>query len=277
MSVTSADGTENRLLPSIRLIERVLAVDASYTMSRMRVLERIPGNPIGIGYRRIDDQAVALVARFPPSFRRVIGLRPGHEGEIEPLIAWYREYGVKPTFEIVPGMFNAELGRELARHGFLPSGFHAALIGEPDCTKATNADIDIEQVTSDEAMERYLDAYVAGWGIPEKDHAQFKSNVRPWRVQPGWSLYLARVDGRPAAAATLYVADRVGYLADATTAPAFRGRGLQAALLRQRIRDASAAGVDFVFSGAEPMGTSHRNMERAGLRLHFLRTKWTAI
>jgi GNAT superfamily N-acetyltransferase len=275
-SSTDTASTENRLLPSVQLIERVLAADAAYTISRMRVLERIPGNPIGIGYRRIDDRVVALVSMFLPAFTRVIGLRPGHEGEIEPLLAWYRGYGVKPTFEIVPGMYDAALGRELARHGFLPSGFHAALIGEPDRFSEPNPESDIERVTSDEAMERYLDAYVAGWGVPERDHAQFKANVRPWREQPGWSLHLARIDGRPAAAATLYVADRVAYLADATTAPAFRGRGLHAALLRQRIRDASAAGVDFVFSGAEPMGTSHRNMERAGLRLHFLRTKWQA-
>jgi hypothetical protein len=154
--VSGVDGTENRLLPSIRLIERVLAADVSYTMSRMRVLERIPGNPIGIGYRRVDDHAMALVARFLPAFTRVIGLRPGHEGEIEPLLAWYREYGVKPTFEIVPGMFNVELGRELARHGFLPSSFHAALIGEPDPSTAPNADIDIEPVASEDSMERYL-------------------------------------------------------------------------------------------------------------------------
>jgi ribosomal protein S18 acetylase RimI-like enzyme len=270
-------GPEKRLLPSLQLIERVLATDASYTISRMRVLERIPGNPIGIGYRRIDEHAVALVSLFLPAFTRVIGLRPGHEGEIEPLLAWYRGYGVKPTFEIVPGMYNAALGRELARHGFLPSGFHAALVGEPDQSTHPNPEIDIEQVASDAAMEGYLDAYVAGWGVAEKDHAQFKANVRPWREQPGWSLYLARVDGRPAAAATLYVADRVAYLADATTAPAYRGSGLQTALLRQRIRDASKAGIDFVFSGAEPLGTSHRNMERAGLRLHFLRTKWQAV
>ena len=42
--MSGVDGTENRLLPAIRLIERVLAADVSYTMSRMRVLERIPGN-----------------------------------------------------------------------------------------------------------------------------------------------------------------------------------------------------------------------------------------
>jgi GNAT superfamily N-acetyltransferase len=273
---TSVDDAAHRLLPSLQLIERVLAADAAYTISRMRVLERIPGNPIGIGYRRIDDKAVALVSMFLPAFTRVIGLRPGHEGEIEPLLAWYREYGVKPTFEIVPGMYDAALGQELARHGFLPSGFHAALIGEPDPSTRPNPEMDIERVASAEAMERYLDAYVAGWRVPEKDHAQFKANVRPWREQPGWSLYVTQVDGRPAAAATLYVGDRVAYLADATTAPAFRGRGLHAALLRQRIRDANMAGIDFVFSGAEPFGTSHRNMERAGLRLHFLRTKWMA-
>jgi hypothetical protein len=74
-------------------------------------------------------------------------------------------------------------------------------------------------------MEHYLDAYVAGWGISAKDHAQFKANVRPWLGQEGWSLYLARRNGQSAAAATLYVKDRVGYLADATTDPAFRRHG----------------------------------------------------
>jgi hypothetical protein len=34
----------------------------------------------------------------------------------------------------------------------------------------------------------------------------------------------------------------------------------------RRIRDASAAGIDFVFSSADPMGISHRNIERARLR-----------
>ena len=266
-----------RLLPSMRLIERVLAADVSYTISRMQVLERIPGNPIGIGYRWIDESAVALVSRFLPSFTRVVGLRHGHEHHIGPLVDWYREYGVRPTFELVPGMCDAELGRELARLGFFQSGFHASLIGEPGLSAAPDGNMDIEQVTSADAMERYLEAYVAGWGFAEKDHAQFKSNVRPWRDQPGWSLYLARVEGRPAAAATLYVDDRVGYLADATTAPAFRRRGLHVALLRQCIHDAGLAGVDFIFSGAEPMSTSHRNMERAGMRLHFIRTKWTPV
>ena len=81
----------------------------------------------------------------------------------------------------------------------------------------------------------------------------------------------------PAAAATLYVKDGIGYLADAATDPKFRRHGLQSALLRRRICDAAAADAGVVFSGATPFSTSHRNMERAGMRVHFVRSLWTPV
>jgi hypothetical protein len=267
----------DQLLPSRDLVRRTLAVDIGYTISRMQVLERIPGNPIQIAYRWVDDGAVALMARLP-AFARVVGLRSGHEHHIEPLVRWYREHGITPTFEMIPALWDASLGRELARVGFYQSGFHAALIcTAPPPHAPTDGETRIEAVTTAETMEDYLDAYVAGWGIPEKDRAQFKTNVRGWLQQPGWSLYLARIDGKPAAAATLYVHDRVAYLADATTDPSFRRHGLQTALLRRRMHDAGAAGANLMYSGATPFSTSHRNMERAGMRLQFIRALWTPV
>lgn len=259
---------------SLDRMQRTLAVDISYTISRMKVLERLPGNPIGINFRWVDETAVALMARLP-SFCRVVGLREGHEQHIEGIVCWYREHGIKPKFEMVPGHYVASLGRELTRHGLFQSGFHVSLIGEP--TRAVGCDdaITIENVDTDDTMEAYLEAYVAGWGVPEKDQAQFKINVRPWRHQAGWSLYVGRLSGEPAAAATLYVKDGVGYLADSTTSPVFRRRGFQSALLRRRISDAAAAGVDTIFSGAAPFSTSHRNMERVGMRVQFVRSLWT--
>jgi ribosomal protein S18 acetylase RimI-like enzyme len=261
------------LLPSLDLVQRTLTADISYTISRMKVLERIPGNPIGIAYRWIDEAAVALMSRLP-AFCRVVGLRAGHEHHIKPLVLWYLEHGINPTFEMVPGMYDAALGCELTRLGFYQSGFHASLIGAPGGAALVKGVDEIEPVSTAEAMEDYLGAYVAGWGIAEKDRTQFKVNVRPWLQQRGWTLYLARVNGRPAAAATLYVDERVGYLADTATDPAFRRRGLQTALLRRRIYD-GAVGADLVFSGADPFSTSHRNMERVGMRLQFVRSKWT--
>jgi hypothetical protein len=57
--------------------------------------------------------------------------------------------------------------------------------------------------------------------------------------------------------------------------PRRRVRGLQSALLRQRMRDPGAVGADIVLSGAAPFSTSHRNMERVGMRVQFVRSLWT--
>ena len=267
-----------RLVPSLDLVHRVTSVATAYTIARMRILERIPGNPIGIAVRTVDN-VVALMARHLPSpaFNSVMGLRRGQAEHIRPLVEWYRDQGVAGRFEIAAGDDDPALGRELARLGFFQSGCHAALIREPDPDVPVPNGVAVEPVASPEQMEEFLAAYVLGWGIPETFREQFKSNVRPWLGLPGWSLYLARVEGRPAAAATLFIHDGVGYFADGATDPAFRGRGLHAALLRRRLLDASAASVDFVCSGADFLSTSHRNMERAGMRLLFLRSIWTLL
>jgi hypothetical protein len=277
-----------RLLPSLDLVHRVIDATTAYTIARMRVLERIPGNPIGIAYRTLDN-AVALMAQHLPSpaYNSVVGLRRGQAEHIRPLIEWYRAHGVACRFELTAGDDDPALGRELARLGFLPSACDATLIAAADLDASdldasdlevrAASDIAVERVISAEQMEEFLAAYVAGWGIPEAAQDQFKRNVRPWLGQPGWSLYLARAEGRAAATAILFIRDGVGYFADSATDPAFRARGLHAALLRRRARDASAAGVDFICSGADFLSTSHRNMERAGMRLLFLRSIWTQL
>ena len=265
-----------RLLPSLDLIDRTVRIENSYSVSRMKVLESIPGNPVGIRFRPTGVSAIGLMARhFPiPHFNKVVGLRGGEHREIEPLVGWYRENGVKPRFEIVPRADDGGLCRELARLGFYPSEFHPSLIRDANPVAAAENDVDVERVTGAEAMEAFLDAYIAGWQIPG-DFDQFKSNVRPWLFQPGWSLFLARVAGKPAATAILFVEDGIGYLADASCDPNYRRRGLHRALLARRISACCAAGVEFICSGAAFLSTSHRNMERAGLRIQFMRSIWT--
>lgn len=264
------------MVPSLDLVHRVVEADAAYTLARMQVLHRIPGNPFGVAWQRFENITALLVPRLPsPSFNRVLGLRSGQADQIAPLVDWYREHAVPARFEIAAGDDEPALGRELARLGFYQSGFHAALIRDPDTDITAPAGIAIERVATPEGMERFLAAYVAGWGVDAGWREQFKQNVRPWLHEPGWSLYVAMIGDAPAAASILFVHDGTGYLADSTTDPAYRGRGLHAALLRRRLRDASVAGVDFICSGADFLSTSHRNMERAGMRLLFLRAMWT--
>src|SRR2546423_738119 len=71
------------LLPSPDLIDRVIATANAYSVSRIRVLQELPGNPVGIEVREIGDDAIALMAKhFPnPNFNRVAGLKRKHAGE----------------------------------------------------------------------------------------------------------------------------------------------------------------------------------------------------
>lgn len=72
-----------KLISSLDLVHRVSRAAAAYTLARMGVLERLPGNPVGVAIRR-NANVVALMARHLPSttFNCVIGLRPGQEDQI---------------------------------------------------------------------------------------------------------------------------------------------------------------------------------------------------
>jgi len=277
MSSAIVVGARAALAPSLELVRRSLAAEDAYTLARLKVLERIPGNPVGVAWRALDDGAIAMMAKkLPsPSFNSVRGLAAGHARYIAPLVAWYRDNEADGRFEMVPGLFHDDLGRELHRVGYYASDFHTSLIAAadaaPDAVRA-----DVVHAADADTMEQFLDAYVAGWQIPPDFAAQFKASVLPWLHEPGWSLYVARLDGRPAAAGILYLHDKVGYFADSTTDPAARGRGLQTALLACRWHDARAAGAEVVCSGAAFLSTSHRNMERLGMRIQFTRSIWTA-
>ena len=61
--------------------------------------------------------------------------------------------------------------------------------------------------------------------------------------------------------------DAVGWLGGAATLPENRGRGLQQALVEQRLRLAAAEGCDLAAATALPDGQSARNLVRFGFRL----------
>jgi GNAT superfamily N-acetyltransferase len=86
--------------------------------------------------------------------------------------------------------------------------------------------------------------------------------------------FLAEIDGQPAASAALCVHDGVALFAGAATVPDFRRRGLQAALLRARMRHAVTCGCDLAMMVAETGSNSQRNAERVGFRIAYTRTKW---
>lgn len=81
----------------------------------------------------------------------------------------------------------------------------------------------------------------------------------------------AELDGQPAGGAAMSIRDGVALLFGDATLPAARGRGLQQALIRHRVRLAAEAGCEWVMATVIPGSGSHRNYERAGFSLAYMR------
>jgi GNAT superfamily N-acetyltransferase len=86
-------------------------------------------------------------------------------------------------------------------------------------------------------------------------------------------FFLAFVDGAPAGGGVVSAYKGVGGLFGASTLPAFRRRGVQAALLNARLAWARDHECDLVASIAQLGSASHRNIERIGFRVAYTRTK----
>jgi GNAT superfamily N-acetyltransferase len=86
--------------------------------------------------------------------------------------------------------------------------------------------------------------------------------------------FLAEFEGQPGAAGSLCIHKGVALFAGASTVPEMRRRGLQNALLRERIRYAFDHGCDLAMMVAAVGSVSQRNAERMGFRIAYTRIKW---
>jgi MOSC domain-containing protein YiiM/GNAT superfamily N-acetyltransferase len=93
-------------------------------------------------------------------------------------------------------------------------------------------------------------------------------------VSPGNHLYAATVDGRPAAVSGLFIRRRVGLLRTTAVAPAFRGRGIQRAMIVDRVRRATELGCTLIHAGAIEHSVSQRNLEAMGLGVIWRRYRY---
>jgi GNAT superfamily N-acetyltransferase len=257
-------------IPDLEDVRRARAIVSGYTRSRQAIIAARPGNPRGAECRTFEGGAIALrTTGYPGSafFNRASGFHDDLIDEVPGVIAWFAE-GVGGVFELTPGEPIAKTARCLAEAGYAQSGFHATMAGSIGLPDAPATGVEVTRLIDPAELSDFSDAYNAGWargpGIP----------MAAWLGAPGWSLYLAHVDARPAGAAILYVVGEDAYLADGAVGPAFRGRGVHRALLDRRCAEAAKAGATRIFSGCDFLSASYRNQLRKGLSLLYTEAIW---
>ncbi len=121
----------------------------------------------------------------------------------------------------------------------------------------------------------WSDISARGWSNEHPEQLEFLLQLGTISAAREQSLcFLAEFDDEPGAAGVLCIHEGVALFGGSATIPELRCRGLQAALLRERMRYAFEHGCDLAMMVAEPGSSSQRNAERNGFHIAYTRTKW---
>jgi GNAT superfamily N-acetyltransferase len=223
--------------------------------------------------------AVALVMERADHilFNRVIGLgliEPATEAMIDRIVDLYRPHGVRFAVQLSPTAQPDALPAWLAARGIQRGDSWLKFIRgvEPPAPAPTELRI---TAIGPELAAAYAETISAVFEMPPLFRPWTQANIG----RPGWRHYLAFDGDQPVATAALFVRDGLGWLSEAGTLPAARGRGAQSALLARRITDATALGcrrlvVETGDDTPEDPNPSAHNVRRAGFQLAYRRPNY---
>lgn len=201
-------------------------------------------------------------------------ITPETLSEIE---AWFTARAAPIQHEVCP-LVGVEALDLLCAHGYRPIEIASVLhqpVPKPTQPAAAHR---VDLISSDQS-ELWSEISARAWSQHHPDSLQMfrdLSAITANRQKTPCFLAYANEAGaqQRAAAAALSIYRGVALFIGAATMTEFRRRGLQSALLAERLRHAHTAGCDLAMMVAEAGGESQRNAERNGFRIAYTRIKW---
>lgn len=270
------------LFTSPAMARRLEAAEAQHMVQQIEAYRRLcPGRP-AVAEPIAGGFVIASDPTFGRKLNHAVGIGMGAAvgpDDIARIEQHYAPYGLATEIDLCPHADTsafAAVGAAGYRVDGLSNCFARALT-DADLDVALPAGVAVERVAAGET-ELFVAASLAGFAV--------QAHRRPTTLldllariacdRADTTLYLARIGGEIAGSAGLARLETpdgpVAHLYIASTVPASRGRGVQAALLTARLADAWRDGLDLANVSARPANTSARNAERAGFRLAFTKS-----
>ncbi len=261
-------------LPTAGLVGRLVVAERDCIVDWLEALRAVPGNPLDAAVGDFGGATAGACREVPAQvFNRVFGLTAADRDRVPAILAWYEQQGAYLLFDlnpyaIPPFWVEPGLPHVLAEHGFYGAAFHQLLDAVPSAeVPSPPGHIAIEEVWPERADD-FVWVYEQVWGGGDA--------IRPLLGGLPFRCYLASVRGEVAALGVLHIANGVGSMANGLTAPEWRRRGCQTALLHRRIRDAALAGCDLLASQCAPGSVSQRNQVREGFHIAGSKVWWVS-
>ncbi len=233
-----------------------------------------------LGIRALDIGAsfVSIAAALPDSaivVNRCLGTglaAPATPAEVAAIAAAYAEAGVSQYFvQLHPDARPAELGDWMRAEGLQADRAWQKFARGADPVEAAAADLEVREIGAEHGRE------FARIVCPAFD---LGDAAIPWLARlpgrAGWHVFMSFDGATPAGVGALFVSGDYAWTDWGATAPDFRRRGSQGALMAARLRHALELGCRQVFTctGVSVPGDpqhSYNNILRAGFRETYVR------
>ncbi len=201
-----------------------------------------------------------------------IGLESVVSGrDLAKLERFYTKVGIAASLQITPYVSDAFLGL-LAKRGYVVEGFRSNYVCDVVRLPARHDGIEVVRVTPD-LDATWGKAITVGFGSPPHETKRWNAMICALGNE---HRFIAYVDGVPAGVGSvLTTLPGLAQFGGAATVPAFRKRGVQAALLHARLTHARSLGCTMATVSAIPGNGSCRNIERAGFSFAYTATIMT--
>lgn len=163
----------------------------------------------------------------------------------------------------------------LCERGYKPMEINSVLCRRVESPDALGSeDIRVRPIEPEET-QLWAEINARGWSHEHPELRDFVLQMgRLAAVRDHTVSFLAELDGIAGAAGSLCMHQGVALFGGATTVPELRRRGLQTALLTERMRYAHRHGCDLAMMVTEAGSASQRNAERSGFAIAYTRLKW---
>jgi Acetyltransferase (GNAT) family len=258
----------------IELAEAHAAVDCAEALERMR-----PGG-VGAVERIAGGFAIYCGAGSPVTQAVGLGLDGVvSEEEFDRLEEFYRSRNEAVRVETCP-LADPSLVRHFGERGYRVTEFSNVMalplrgVSLPEVDGPSSAaGLTMERIGKQQ-MDLWTLTVSQGFSENFPVTQEILEVMKMFALGANVECYLARVDGAVAGGATLALRQGVAGLFGASTLPAFRNRGVQTALLKERLRRAMTENCDLAVCIAQPGSSSQRNVVRQGFSVLYTRVKF---
>ena len=230
---------------------------------------RLLGHENGVTWGEESDIAWAMTPLPLRGFNRIIRVRldPDRtDARISEMADHYEAAGVRPTWWIDPLSTPADLGERLERNGLVSETVPAMRIEStavPDLELPVG--VTLSWAVDPESLRIAMNLIAIGFGMPDELGGALADVMAPI-ARPGLPArtVVARLDGRPVAAAQGFLVGEAVAIFNVTTLESARGRGIGAAVTLVVLHDAIERGARFGVLESSAMG--HLVYRRIGFR-----------